>query len=278
MQRSARAEVSGLAVRLLSAAALAPLFLAAIYLGGHYADAVVLLGGAAMAFEWARLTAATPVLRGAETLAVATALGAVVLQALGTVQGAVAALALGAVLALALCGRRARAGALLAFGIVYIGAACLGFLWLRDRPDVGLWLVAWLIAVVWSTDIGAYLAGRSIGGPRMAKRISPRKTWSGLAGGLAAAAAASAILATWVPALPGALTLQAPWQLALAGAALAIVEQGGDLLESAAKRRVGVKDASGFIPGHGGVLDRCDGLVAASLALALLVAVLQAGT
>lgn len=276
MRRSVRADVGALGIRILSAAVLGPVFLLAVYFGRPYADLVVVIGGGAMAFEWARLTAVRH-LRMAEIAAVTAVAGAIAAYAFGwpTIAGAV--LAAGALAVSGLQAGAGRAAAWLGFGAVYLGAACLAFLWLRARPDVGLLLVGWLILVVWSTDIGAYVVGRTVGGPRMAKRVSPKKTWAGLAGGVALAAALSALLAHWQPELAEVLGGGGAAAVAAAGAALAIVEQAGDLLESAVKRRAGVKDASGIIPGHGGVLDRCDGLLAASLALALPVAALQIG-
>ena len=121
----------------------------------------------------------------------------------------------------------------------------------------------WIFAVVWSTDIGAYAIGRGLGGPRLAPHWSPGKTWAGLIGGAGCAA-----LAGWGTAR--VLGISAVLPLVLVSAGLAIVEQFGDLAESVAKRRFGVKDSSGLIPGHGGLLDRLDGLLAVIPAVALL--------
>ena len=268
--------MSGFTTRVVSALVMAPLVLGALYLGGVYTDILIIAVGAGMAFEWARLTA------GAARPAVLTAaLGVgsgIALFALGQPAVAAAVLCLAALGATALVGGRLglRGRLWLAAGVVYLGAACLGFLALRDRPEVGLLLVGWLIAVVWATDVGAYAAGKTIGGPKLLVRISPNKTWAGLAGGVLSAAVASAAIAAWQPDLARATRLPGILGVTLAGAALALVAQAGDFLESALKRRVGAKDASGLIPGHGGLLDRADGLAAASLILALSISALDA--
>jgi phosphatidate cytidylyltransferase len=126
-------------------------------------------------------------------------------------------------------------------------------------------MLFFLLAVVWATDIGAYAIGRSIGGPRLAPHWSPGKTWAGLIGG-AVAAGFTGLVAGWVFAAGPMLSL------VLVSTVLAIVEQFGDLAESVAKRRFGVKDTSGLIPGHGGLLDRVDGLLAVIPVAALLTA------
>ena len=117
--------------------------------------------------------------------------------------------------------------------------------------------------MVVAVDSGAYAAGRSIGGPKLAPRISPKKTWAGLAGGIAAA-----LLIGWISAF--LLDLPRFLPLILVSGVLAVVEQAGDLAESAFKRRFGVKDSSQLIPGHGGVLDRVDGLLAVALVVGLI--------
>ncbi len=151
---------------------------------------------------------------------------------------------------------RREPGALLA-GLVYTGLAILALGWLRMNPDVGRSILLFLLFVVWSSDVGAYLAGRIFGGRKLAPSISPGKTWSGAAGGLAAAILVG---------LAGALLWRGPVLPAiLAAMALGVASQLGDLLESGAKRRFGVKDSGRLIPGHGGLLDRLDGLMAAAL-------------
>jgi phosphatidate cytidylyltransferase len=141
-------------------------------------------------------------------------------------------------------------------------AALVALLWLRHQPAFGRETVLWVLVCIWATDIGAYFVGRTAGGAKLAPRISPGKTWSGLIGGMAWAAVASA-------ALGYAFGLGETVPLAIAGAALAVVGQAGDLLESAAKRRAGVKDSGQLIPGHGGLLDRIDGLMAVLVVVAI---------
>lgn len=148
------------------------------------------------------------------------------------------------------------------WGAAYVGTAAIGLLFLRERPD-GFALALWALAVVWATDIGAFFAGRRIGGPRLAPRISPNKTWAGLAGGMAAAAVVGAAIA-----VGAGLPAPARWL----GAALAVVAQAGDLFESALKRRAGVKDSGSLLPGHGGLLDRIDGALPVLIVVAGLVA------
>lgn len=143
-------------------------------------------------------------------------------------------------------------------GGLYIAAACIGILWLRSDWLIGRDLVFWLVALVVATDVGAYFAGRAIGGPKLAPRVSPNKTWAGLGGGMVAAGLVGLALAAWQGG-PGMV------EAALVSAGLAVVAQMGDLLESSVKRRHEIKDASNLIPGHGGVFDRLDGLLAVAL-------------
>ncbi|MDP1026192.1 phosphatidate cytidylyltransferase [Sphingomonas sp. KR1UV-12] len=149
----------------------------------------------------------------------------------------------------------------LALGILYCGLPVLALVVLR-RHEAGLVHALWALALVWATDIGAFFAGRSLGGPKLAPRISPAKTWSGLIGGI--------LLAT---AFAFAMHVGEglPFRLVLATPLLAILAQGGDLLESWIKRRAGVKDSGNVLPGHGGVLDRLDGVVPVAPIAALIV-------
>jgi phosphatidate cytidylyltransferase len=148
-------------------------------------------------------------------------------------------------------------------GVLYISLPMLALVWLRAMPDHGLAMTLWLFLVVWAADVVAYFVGRNLGGPRLAPSISPAKTWSGFCGGLLGAV------------LVGALVTKAngPFSVITAlglAAGLAVAAQIGDLVESALKRRAGVKDSGGLIPGHGGLFDRVDGLLFAAPVLAMM--------
>jgi phosphatidate cytidylyltransferase len=158
----------------------------------------------------------------------------------------------------ALIGRSVRLG----LGLVYAGLPTLGLIYLRDQPN-GLALALWTLAIVWATDIGAYFAGRSIGGPRLAPRLSPNKTWAGLGGGVLGALCIGALIAS---------AFDLPRLLLVLGAPLAVLAQAGDLFESWLKRRAGVKDSGRLLPGHGGALDRLDGVVPVAAFMACLTA------
>lgn len=145
-------------------------------------------------------------------------------------------------------------------GVLYVAMPCASLIWLRcaafpNDNTAGFEVVLYLILVVCATDIGAFFAGRRIGGPKLAPAISPNKTWAGLAGGMISAAMVGAACASFTPYPPSIIACMD------LGALLALIAQGGDLFESWLKRRAGVKDSGCLIPGHGGLLDRVDGLV-----------------
>lgn len=147
-------------------------------------------------------------------------------------------------------------------GSLYIAAAMISVLWLRSLAD-GMTIVIWLLFAVWGADVGGYFAGKSIGGAKLAPGISPGKTWAGFAGGLVLSASLSALIAyiaNWWD----------PLAVAVASLALATISQIGDLFESALKRHFHLKDSGGIIPGHGGILDRVDGLLFAAPICALM--------
>ena len=263
VRRLARAEHGSLRPRVLSAITLAPLPIAAIWFGSPWLPLLTALAGAVMAWEWGRLC------RLGRFGATGIVLVGVVLATIATATLTTLGLAIGfALLGAAIVFWSARRRPDLhpewtAFGALWVTLPCICLLWLARGGPNGRATLLWLLAVVWATDIGAYVIGRTLGGPRLAPRWSPRKTWAGLAGGAACAALVGWTTVLWLgisPALP----------LVLLSAGLAIVEQFGDLAESLAKRRFGVKDSSGLIPGHGGLLDRLDGLLAVIPVVALL--------
>jgi len=150
-----------------------------------------------------------------------------------------------------------------ASGTVYIVMAAAALIWIRQGITFGDIIIYYLFVVVWVSDSGAYLFGRMIGGAKLAPRISPKKTWAGLIGGVALAALAGVAVGAYFDS-------SAPLESALYGALLGAVAQGGDLLESWVKRHFGVKDSGAIIPGHGGLFDRVDGLLAASIAMIVI--------
>ncbi len=149
----------------------------------------------------------------------------------------------------------------LALGILYCGLPVFALMIIR-RQHEGIVFTLWALSLVWACDIGAYFTGRTLGGPKLAPVISPNKTWSGLIGGVTLASLVATLL-HFEYGLPLRLTLATP--------ALAVLAQGGDLYESWLKRRAGVKDSGNILPGHGGILDRLDGLVPVAPVAAFLV-------
>ncbi len=247
--------------------------MAAIALALTYAGiipfAVLILSVAlVMCWEWGRLVRGEEfgpalVVHAAAVLA-AGVLTLLELQVLG-----LASLAIGAVILLSIpLGPRRGMSAV---GIAYVGFAAMSMLWLREDPALGFKAVLFVFAIVWGSDIGAFAAGRGIGGPKLWPRVSPNKTWAGFVGGLSAGLVAGIIFAQIVSGT-GSL------RLGLTGVVLALVAQGGDLAESALKRRFGIKDSSAIIPGHGGVMDRADSSVAVSIAVAIWALLVNAET
>ncbi len=240
---------------------MAPLALGAIVLGGPVLFALVAAAAVLILFEWRTVTGA-PAARPLFAAAAILVLGLLALAAFAA-PPAFWPSALALLVASLLIEAVWRRGApWLVLGVGWVALPCAGLLLLRQGED-GLWLVVWVFLAVAGCDIGGYFAGKSIGGPKLAPRISPNKTWAGLAGGMALAAAASALIATPSGLAPPAL-------LAVLGAGLAVVAQGGDLAQSAVKRRFGVKDSGALLPGHGGLFDRVDGLLFAVPATLLI--------
>lgn len=255
-------------VRIVSAIALAIPTLAAVAWGRPVFEAWLALFVVLMAREWHELCGA----RGWTSVRVCLALLALVVLVLATIdryQFAVLMTLVGTPVLYLLSRREQdRRPGFIAFGLCYIALPAVSLSWLRAAPENGLLNLVWVLGVVWATDTAAYLTGRTIGGPKLAPAISPGKTWSGAIGGVIGAAIVGAGMASAVG--------SEPWLAVLASLPLSVVAQAGDLAESAVKRRFGVKDSGSIIPGHGGVFDRADALLAAAPAAALTLSIVGA--
>jgi phosphatidate cytidylyltransferase len=263
-QRSRR--VGELSLRVVSSLALAPLVLAAAYVGGWLFLLFWTLAAAGVWWEWTRLVGGSE-FRAVRPAGVVTLAAAAALLAGRKPELALLAVAAGASVAVMLvpAGHRGWTGSGVAYAAVLVVAPAV----LRGDASYGLPAILLLFAVVWTTDIVAYFAGRKIGGPKVWPRVSPKKTWSG------------ALIGTLAAILVGLIVGRAAgienWP-ALVGLAfvLAVACQAGDLFESAVKRRFSAKDAGTLIPGHGGLMDRLDGFVAAAL-VAMVIGVSRGG-
>ena len=246
-------------VRVVSAAILAPLALAAAWVGGLPFALFWGLAAFGVWWEWCALVAVS-----AARLVMFTGVGALglalALSATERYLAAIIVIVLGAVATnvVAPAGRGVWVGA----GMIYAGSLLVAPLILRHQAEWGFIAIVFLFGVVWATDIFAYYFGRLVGGPKLMPTVSPNKTWSGAIAGTCAA-----MMVGWTVAavVSPAHALYA----ALAGLVLSVASQGGDLFESAVKRRFGVKDASQLIPGHGGLMDRLDGFIVAATVAAV---------
>jgi phosphatidate cytidylyltransferase len=258
---AAKGKWADLGVRATSALILIPAVLLDIWMGGVWFELFMAFLGLLMAHEWTNIvhqrSSSQFALHAAAVLSAALLPQDIgVLPTLSIILG---------VTVIGLVGTmyRDRDKSLFAYsGIPYVALPVLALVLLRTDNVWGVHAIMWLMLVVWATDTFAYFAGRIIGGPKLAPVLSPKKTWAGLLGGMAGAAVVSSIYAAfWLPS----------WA-ALAGvaASLAVVAQLGDIFESALKRRFDMKDSGDLIPGHGGVLDRVDGLVVAGVVAAII--------
>ena len=256
-----------LLVRLVSAFILIPIVLVDVYLGGWWFTALIMLVAVLAMREWARMISGE---QGGWWFYTLLGLVAAIVLVSGPLPNAGwSVLWIGKALLTALVVTYfAKKPHLVALGVPYVLLPALAMLWLRGHDD-GLRLIIYLFFVVWATDTGAYVVGRIIGGPKLAPNISPKKTWSGAVGGTIIAGITGLVVAmiynTELPIVAFAI-----------GIMLAIITQLGDLLESGVKRHYAVKDSGGSIPGHGGILDRIDGLITAAVGLAIFHGVLTA--
>lgn len=249
---------SNLFMRVVAALVMAPLTIAIAWIGGWPWAWIVIAAAALLYFEWLMIVGAS-----GNRLAVAAGIAALAVAGVCLMMRrtdlALGIVAVGIALA-AVAGRRQRGW--VASGLIYAAAALIAAILVRRDVEFGFVALMFVLLVVWVTDIGGYFAGRGIGGPKLWPRVSPKKTWAGAIGGLVLGLAVAAGFA-W-------LGFGKMLPLLLLGAVLSIVSQLGDLFESAIKRRFDVKDSSHIIPGHGGLLDRLDGFVAAIVFAALI--------
>jgi phosphatidate cytidylyltransferase len=245
-----------LLVRVVAALVLAPLAIAIAYAGGWLWLGLVTLAAIGLYVEWLMIVGArTPRVMAA---GIVTLFGAAVWLGIGRIGATYVFVALGVIVAAMLSAHRRGWAAL---GGCYAFAALIASVAVRLDQVWGFTALMFVLLIVWVTDIGGYFAGRGIGGPKLWPRVSPKKTWAGAIGGFVASLV---IAAGFV-----AFGLGKTGPLLLLGAALSIASQLGDLFESAVKRRFGVKDSSHLIPGHGGLMDRLDGFVAAVVMAAI---------
>jgi phosphatidate cytidylyltransferase len=248
---------SDLAVRAASAFVLAPIAMLDVWLGGYWYSLFIILLGIMMVREW------VAIVHDNDSKQFLLHAAAVVLAATAISPAEAILLIIPALLSIALVFISKQPKSFWSFiGIPYLALPVLALMALRSDDFWGLKAIVWCLIIVWSADTFAYFAGRIIGGPKLAPKLSPKKTWAGMGGAVVGAAVASAAFSTYceLPLLP----------LMAMAAQFAVVEQGGDIFESALKRHHNVKDSGDLIPGHGGVLDRVDGLLAVVLIAGIL--------
>ena len=250
-----------LRTRIISALVLAPIALGLTWFGGW--PFAALLGVAAVLMAWELSTLLPGISMTMRIMLAGFALIAIGLTAIGGPFVALLVSLAGLTFAITISILTSAPVSSPAIAFPYLILPLVSLLWLREGDDYGRIALFWLLFTVWATDTFAYFAGRSIGGPKLAPRLSPNKTWAGLIGGMVGAALVGAITAIW-------FSLGSAFGLAFVSALIAVIAQAGDIFESALKRRAGVKDSGKVIPGHGGILDRVDGLVAAAVGAAII--------
>jgi phosphatidate cytidylyltransferase len=247
-----------LVMRIVVALVLAPGAIAIAYAGGWLWSALVLAAAIGLYVEWLMIVGSAR-----ETGVAASGVVALVASGLCLAGGAIVASLMASLLGLGLIAWLSKAPRRWsAAGFLYASAASIASVMVRRDPSFGFVALMLILLVVWATDSAGYFAGRGFGGPKLWPRVSPKKTWAGAVGGLAASLVVAAGFA--------AFRLGQLGPVLLLGGVLSVASQLGDLFESAVKRRFGVKDSSHIIPGHGGLMDRLDGFVAAILLAASL--------
>ncbi len=246
-----------LRLRIISAICMIPLAIAGVVMGGRIFTAMVAFVAMIMVFEWTRMVEGRAYSWRFFLLS-AGAAAALILASMGSYELALGAAAAAGALSLLPIGGFSFWPAIAA---PYIIAPSAALIWLRFDPAYGQSLTILIFATVWAADTGAFIFGKLIGGPKISYALSPSKTWAGIGGGVAGGALIGASAGYF---LFGA---QAVAAFLLAGGVIGAASVAGDLAESAFKRRFRVKDISGFIPGHGGVLDRLDGMIFATVAM-----------
>jgi phosphatidate cytidylyltransferase len=253
-----QAKWADLGVRTLTSLLLVPVVLADVWLGGEWFRAAMVFLGVLIAFEWCLIAHgkgsgqfAIHVLAVACAVLLPTEIGflptVVMIFVFGGLSGALDRV------------RKRQSSAWTWLGPIYAALPVFALTVLRDHTSLGALAILWLLLIVWAADIFAYFAGRTIGGPKLSPRFSPKKTWAGLGGAVLGSAVVSMCFGLYF--VPSSVV-----PLALLAALMALVEQAGDIFESAFKRHFGVKDSGTLIPGHGGIIDRVDGLLAVALA------------
>jgi len=266
--KAAQAAATGnanLVMRIAAALVLAPIAIAAAYAGGWIWTASLTMVAVGLYIEWLMVVGLAGERRAAIGGTIALAIAGACLV-LGRIEAAWIVLAVGLVV-VAILSSRLRGWSVA--GFIYAAAAQMASVLLRLDAEMGFAALVFVFLVVWVTDIGGYFAGRGIGGPKLWPRVSPKKTWAGAIAGFAASLAVAAAFAALAPHREGQLLALKIGPLLGLGAVLSIVSQLGDLFESAVKRRFGVKDSSHLIPGHGGLMDRLDGFIAAMVVAAI---------
>ncbi|RAK52938.1 phosphatidate cytidylyltransferase [Phenylobacterium deserti] len=268
-----RFDWSNLGLRVVSALVLAPTVMACVMIDARWPYLLLVsVGVSVLAIEWGGMSAPRAPVRVAAAVTVAV-LSCVFLSHLSHPLWGWGAMFVGAAAAALVARGVAERPADAAFGVLYLAPAAICLIWLR-LTNQGQWWVLMTLLVTWAADIGAFAVGSMLKGPKLWPRFSPNKTWSGFFGGLACASAVGALVAA-----PSALDIDLPkiimpafqlnlWAAALIGLVVGFATMAGDLWESALKRRFGVKDSGDLIPGHGGLLDRVDGLMFAVVVMA----------